>query len=271
MFWNDGRTGTKSHCRQPCAVPEKMGMTQLDLSERINYSDKSISKWERGDGIPDVPTLMQLAEIFGVSVNALLCPPDLLPKEPVEPKNDAISGNSTESRFSWKHIFITLLSVAGVWLAAILMICLFQYLAPGIAGTWDRRILCYALTGSFIVFLIFSSLWWPRAWIFLSISGMIWAGALSVFVTFYTIHGAAIVFALAGILELPVLVCYFWRCAAEHRWLIPYPIPRQEKISSSSNERKQCVCRKNALLFCILPTVERFLMEIGGFYAKIRV
>ena len=208
---------------------KEMGMTQLDLSERINYSDKSISKWERGDGIPDVPTLMQLAEIFGVSVNALLYPPDLLPKEPVEPENDAISVNSTESRFSWKHIFITLLSVAGVWLAAILMICLFQYLAPGIAGIWDGRILCYALTGSFIVFLIFSSLWWPRAWIFLSISGMIWAGALSVFVTFHTIHGAAIVFALAGILELPVLVCYFWRCAAEHRWLIPYPIPRQEK------------------------------------------
>ena len=45
----------------------------------------------------------------------------------------------------------------------------------------------------------------------------------------------------------------------------------RKEINSSSNERKQCVCRKNALLFCILPTVERFLMEIGGFYAKIRV
>ncbi|MFQ9093492.1 MAG: helix-turn-helix transcriptional regulator [Ruminococcus sp.] len=35
---------------------KQLGMTQLDLSEKINYSDKSISKWERGDGIPDVPT-----------------------------------------------------------------------------------------------------------------------------------------------------------------------------------------------------------------------
>ena len=48
---------------------KQLGMTQIDLSEKINYSDKSISKWERGDGIPDVLTLVQLAEIFGVSVD----------------------------------------------------------------------------------------------------------------------------------------------------------------------------------------------------------
>ena len=41
--------------------------------------------------------------------------------------------------------------------------------------------------------------------------------------TFHTISGAAVVFALAGVLELPVVLCYFWRCAAKHQWLIPYP------------------------------------------------
>ena len=54
---------------------KQLGMTQIDLSEKINYSDKSISKWERGDGIPDVPTLVQLAEVFGVSVDELIYPP----------------------------------------------------------------------------------------------------------------------------------------------------------------------------------------------------
>ena len=57
---------------------KQLGMTQIDLSEKINYSDKSISKWERGDGIPDVLTLVQLAEIFGVSVDELIYPPILL-------------------------------------------------------------------------------------------------------------------------------------------------------------------------------------------------
>ena len=43
-------------------------MTQLELAEKINYSDKSVSKWEQGNGIPDVRILVQLAELFNVSV-----------------------------------------------------------------------------------------------------------------------------------------------------------------------------------------------------------
>ena len=207
---------------------KQLGMTQIDLSEKINYSDKSISKWERGDGIPDVPTLVQLAEIFGVSVDELIYPPKLQPELLVEPESDAKPVDSTYGRFRWKHFFITLLSVAGVWLVAFLLICLFQYLAPSVADLWDGRVLCYALAGSFVVFLIFASLWWERAWIFIAITGIIWAGALSVFVTFHTISGAAVVFALAGVLELPVVLCYFWRCAAKHQWLIPYPFPRKK-------------------------------------------
>lgn len=200
------------------------GMTQIDLSHKINYSDKSISKWERGDGIPDVMTLIQLSEIFGVSVNELIYP--MQPQETAKSANHAESGNSTDSRFGWKQFFITILSVVGVWFVAFLLICLFRYLAPSAADIWNGRIICYALAGSFTVFLIFASMWWPRAWIFIAITGIIWAGALSVFVTFYTVPGAAIVFTLAGILELPVIVCYLWRCLAKHQWLIPYPFPR---------------------------------------------
>ena len=69
--------------------------------------------------------------------------------------------------------------------------------------------MCYAVTASFVVFLIFASLWWPRAWIFIAISGIVWGAALSVFVTFSGISGGGVIFALAGVLELPVLLCYF--------------------------------------------------------------
>ena len=65
---------------------KQMGMTQIDLSEKINYSDKSISKWERGDGIPDVPTLVQLAEIFGISVDSLTSFSEPQPEESDTPK-----------------------------------------------------------------------------------------------------------------------------------------------------------------------------------------
>ena len=43
--------------------------TQAELAEKINYSDKSVSKWERGDGMPDLKVLVQLAELFGVTLD----------------------------------------------------------------------------------------------------------------------------------------------------------------------------------------------------------
>lgn len=48
------------------------GMTQGELGEKINYSDKTVSKWERGEAIPDAYVLTQLASLFGVTVDYLL-------------------------------------------------------------------------------------------------------------------------------------------------------------------------------------------------------
>lgn len=48
------------------------GMTQKELSEALNVSDKAISRWETGKGYPDVSSLMALSEFFAVSVNELL-------------------------------------------------------------------------------------------------------------------------------------------------------------------------------------------------------
>ena len=58
------------------------GMTQAELGEKLNYSDKSISKWERGESVPDVLTLVQLADLFEIPVNQLLEDPNALPGNP---------------------------------------------------------------------------------------------------------------------------------------------------------------------------------------------
>ena len=47
----------------------KAGMTQLELAQRLNYSDKSVSKWERAESMPDVGVLKNMSEIFGVSID----------------------------------------------------------------------------------------------------------------------------------------------------------------------------------------------------------
>lgn len=44
-------------------------MTQSELSEKLNYSDKAISKWERGESTPDPDSLLQLSELFNVQID----------------------------------------------------------------------------------------------------------------------------------------------------------------------------------------------------------
>ena len=44
-------------------------MTQLELAQKISYSDKSVSKWERGDSLPDLKTLCQMADLFEVTLD----------------------------------------------------------------------------------------------------------------------------------------------------------------------------------------------------------
>ena len=58
---------------------KESGLTQLELAEKLNYSDKAVSKWERGDGLPDIEVLMRMSEIFGVTVNEL-CYIEINPK-----------------------------------------------------------------------------------------------------------------------------------------------------------------------------------------------
>ena len=47
-------------------------ITQAQLAEKLNYSDKAVSKWERGEAIPSVATLKEIADHFGVTVDYLI-------------------------------------------------------------------------------------------------------------------------------------------------------------------------------------------------------
>lgn len=54
------------------ALRKANGMTQKDLAEKLNVSDKTISRWERDDGTPDLSVIPVIAEIFGVTCDELL-------------------------------------------------------------------------------------------------------------------------------------------------------------------------------------------------------
>lgn len=195
---------------------KSIGLTQSELSEKINYSDKSVSKWERGEGVPDAATLIRLSEIFGVTVNDLVYPQADSGSES-RPEKQTPS-NSTADRFTWKHYFITLLSVGTAWLVAFLTACIFEFVAPDIAEVWNERILCYAGAAGSTVWLVLAVLWWPFAWRLICVTVLTWTAALSVYVTF-PITGAGWVFAVAAVGQMLITVCYIWKCVTERKIL----------------------------------------------------
>ena len=67
------------------------GMTQAELGAKLNYSDKTISKWERGEAIPDAYVLLQMAELFGVSVDYLLSSHDSWEAPQPQPQDETRS------------------------------------------------------------------------------------------------------------------------------------------------------------------------------------
>ena len=66
---------------------KSLGMTQKQLAEKLNMSDKSVSKWERGICLPDVSVYMELCEILGISINEFLAGEDI-DAENVEKKSE---------------------------------------------------------------------------------------------------------------------------------------------------------------------------------------
>ena len=132
--------------------------TQLDLARKLNYSDKSVSKWERGEGLPDVYILAQIAQLYGVTVSNLIGE-----EEPPKKANPHF------------HIYVLLLSVALVFVIAAILFTAFTIAAVPFPS-W--LFFLYAVPVSSIVCIVFTSLWWGILMQGLSITALIWsAGA----------------------------------------------------------------------------------------------
>lgn len=108
------------------------GMTQADLAEKLNYSDKAISKWERGESMPDVLTLIHMAEVFDTNVNVIVSDGSAEPQEvqmPSEPAPAAVAVQENRGKLNLPPIRkadrgkVQKLSSALVW-----VIVLFVYL-----------------------------------------------------------------------------------------------------------------------------------------------
>lgn len=149
------------------------GMTQAALADKLNYTDKAVSKWERGESVPDVAVLRDIADLFGVTVDYLLRKDHTAAAEPVPI-------HSKKRKLS-NYASITCMSILLVWLLATFAFVLIDIINPASGSHWLAFI--YAVPVSMIVWLIFNSIWFCRRRNFLIISLLMWTTLASFYLT----------------------------------------------------------------------------------------
>lgn len=158
---------------------KRSGLTQAGLAEKLNYSDKAVSKWERGESIPDVIILMQLAEQFGITVNDLLEDPDALPEETTRFQHamEQVSEKALKRKAN-KSIILGLSSIL-VWFVALFVFVVVS--SFDIPNSWLAFF--YAFPANCIVLLSLRSAWHDFRWNRALISGIVWGSLVSFHMT----------------------------------------------------------------------------------------
>ncbi len=153
-----------------CDLRKIYKMTQAELAEKLSYSDKAVSKWERAEAIPDVETIKKMSEIFGVSVDCLLT------------ENTDIKKNIKTRRLSVSQKFlISIISAVLVWVVATAAFAILNW--SGVRASLAAVSFIYAIPITFIVLIVFNGMWGKTWATLLLVSGLVWTVALSVYLT----------------------------------------------------------------------------------------
>lgn len=173
------------------------GMTQSELAEKLNYSDKSISKWERAESIPDINVLTEIAQLFNVTLDYLVTA-EHEQKEDNAAKDIAdqasIQADDAEQtkpplkksiiqkiKSNQNHVIITALSILLVWFIATLSFVITDIIVTDTHMHWIA--FSYAVPASMIVVLVFNSVWFNTRQNYLIISLLMWSLLASIYLT----------------------------------------------------------------------------------------
>ena len=184
---------------------KKKGLTQLQLAELISYSDKAISKWEKGLAIPDVFVLSQLSEIFEVTLDELTSEYKEKKQPQVNKDNEYIKKKNNINK-----VVITILSSILVWFVFIITYVLLELTNPNTLPTW--LLFIYALPVMFIVQIVFAKLWGKRWMRFITITGLTWTLTLSIHLTILesiNLSNSYLLYLIAAAFQVLVIFWYF--------------------------------------------------------------
>lgn len=149
-------------------------LTQLELAEKMNYSDKAVSRWERGETLPDIDILIKLCDLFNVKFEYLIT------ENPTEgQKNKSSSKGEIGNKLT-----ITLLGVSIVWLIAT-----FIYVYSGIIfETSPWQIFIWAVPATFFIAEVFNFFWGNKKIGLTLLSSLTWTLLASMYIQFLTIN-----------------------------------------------------------------------------------
>ncbi len=149
-------------------------MTQADLAQKLNYSDKAVSKWERAESVPDVAVLKAIADMFGVTIDYLIT------EEHDDPN---VLRKKASRRKVRNRSLITGISILLVWFIATV-----AYINADLVTSFGKLAILsfvYAVPVSVVVWLVFNSIWFNRRRNFLIITILMWTVLASVVLTFH--------------------------------------------------------------------------------------
>ena len=173
----------------------KAHLTQKELSEKLNYSDKSVSKWERKEGVPDIHVLYQLAKLYGLTVN------------------DFLTRKKKEKISNWyvSKSLVTLISVALVWFVTTIVFFLLQILIKDNSIYFKNYyVFIYAIPISAIVTTIYNNIYFSRLLNVFSVSVLCWTLALSIYLTLSWVENISLIFIIAIPFEVIIILFYLY-------------------------------------------------------------
>ena len=165
-------------------------LTQSEVASKLQYSDKTISKWETGEIIPSLENLIKLCEIYEVTLDEITHP---LPTDKFETKK-------RKSFDKQNKIIITLLAILAVWITATAMFVYGQIIAS--VSLWI--VFIWAIPVSCIVAIIFNALWGKRILGFITISVLLWSLITAFYLQFLSYNLFAMYF-----IGIPLQVAVF--------------------------------------------------------------
>lgn len=154
-------------------------MTQLELAEKLNYSDKAVSKWERGESIPDISVLLEISKLFSVTLDYLVT--DDHEKRESITKEEKKLKEATQRVLVNNRKSITGICIQAVWLVAIIVFIPIALFVNHENAKWIPFL--YAIPLSSIVWLIFNSIWFNKKKNYFILSIITWSLLICVHLT----------------------------------------------------------------------------------------